>query len=489
MFRDRDFTLDKEQGRLDADAVQDLELNVLFQAMASGDRYLWDAAQCAFLSRPDNLEDINYRQAVLKDCLQYPQVMRELYDLTAETVKERRQYHLGIIGVYPTSILNTSVKLLQMLVGKLKGLKSIADRSGHLFASEGLASFFSMVQRELDHAYLRKVQHHLDALEFRHGVHLSAELAEGNVGSNYVLRRPKNQYGLLRRMLDGKPSFTFYVSPRDKEAGRVLSEIQDRSLNSVANAVAQAADHVINFFERLRPELAFYVGCLNLHDRISGVGHSVCFPEALPSDQWRHCARNLYDVGLALTMQKAVVANDLEADSKNLVLITGANQGGKSTFLRSVGTAQLMMEAGMFVPADAFTANISSGVFTHFRREEDRRMERGKLDEELSRMNHIVDHLRPNSLMLFNESFASTTEREGTEIARQIIPALLERHIKVFFVTHSYELARGFYEEKQDAYLFLRAERGSDRTRTFRILEGQPLRTSYGQDLYQEIFR
>ena len=126
------------------------------------------------------------------------------------------------------------------------------------------------------------------------------------------------------------------------------------------------------------------------------------------------------------------------------MIITGANQGGKSTFLRSMGLAQLMMQCGMFAPAESFCANVCDGLFTHYRREEDVTMRSGKLDEELSRMNGIVDNVRANSLLLFNESFAATNEREGSEIARQIICALLEKGVKVFFVTHLYEFALWF---------------------------------------------
>ncbi|MER8376745.1 hypothetical protein NKH19_22355 [Mesorhizobium sp. M1338] len=64
-----------------------------------------------------------------------------------------------------------------------------------------------------------------------------------------------------------------------------------------------------------------------------------------------------------------------------MVVITGANQGGKSTFLRGVGLAQLMMQCGMFVPA-AFCGSVCDGVFTHYKRGEDATMKSGKLDEE-----------------------------------------------------------------------------------------------------------
>lgn len=90
--------------------------------------------------------------------------------------------------------------------------------------------------------------------------------------------------------------------------------------------------------------------------------------------------------------------------------------------------------------------------------------------------------------MLFNESFAATNEREGSEIARQLVGALLEKQVKVFFVTHLYEFAHGFYAQKMGNTLFLRAERQTDGSRTFQLSEGEPLQTSYGEDLYKRIF-
>ena len=112
----------------------------------------------------------------------------------------------------------------------------------------------------------------------------------------------------------------------------------------------------------------------------------------------------------------------------------------------------------------------------------------GKLDEELGRMSAIIDHLGPGALVLFNESFAATNEREGSEIARQIVNALLEKDIKIFFVTHLYAFAREFHDQLPENVLFLRAERKADGARTFKISEGEPLQTSFGEDLYRQIF-
>jgi DNA mismatch repair ATPase MutS len=235
--------------------------------------------------------------------------------------------------------------------------------------------------------------------------------------------------------------------------------------------------------------LAFYMGCLNLQEILAERGEPLCFPGPCPADERRQDFVGLYDICLALGQEQAVVGNTAHADGKDLIIITGANQGGKSTFLRSIGVAQLMMQCGMFVPAESFRANVCEELFTHYTREEDAGMDSGKLDEELRRMSTIVDHLTARSLVLFNESFAATNEREGSEIARQILSGLVEKRVRIFFVTHLYELARSVHERPIGQVLFLLAEREPGGGRTFKLVEGEPMPTSYGEDLYQQIFK
>lgn len=227
---------------------------------------------------------------------------------------------------------------------------------------------------------------------------------------------------------------------------------------------------------------------LNLNQGLSEIGEPICFPEPVVKSERRHTFTSLYDVCLALTKGQQVVGNDLDADGKNMVVITGANQGGKSTFLRGIGLAQLMMQCGMFAPAESFRASVCSGVLTHYKREEDATMKSGKLDEELIRMSDTVDHAATGSMVLLNESFAATNEREGSQIATQIVNALTDERIKVFFVTHLYEFAHDLHDRELPGAKFLRAERQADGTRTFRLREGEPLQTSYGEDLYHRIF-
>lgn len=108
--------------------------------------------------------------------------------------------------------------------------------------------------------------------------------------------------------------------------------------------------------------------------------------------------------------------------------------------LRSLGLVQLMMQSGMFVAANSFTASMSRGVFTHLKQEESADMQSGKFDEELARISEVVDHLSSGSLVLVNGSFAATNERKASEVAFQIISGLLDSGVRIVCVTHLYAL-------------------------------------------------
>ena len=491
MHRDRSFDMERKLPPNEQAVTQDLELGVLLNAMARDDKFLLEVTKKALLSSLVDLDQILYRQSTLKDCLKNARVVRDIYKVAEETTASEK----GIWGWYnpynsTDQVLGRSVKVLQLCVGKLKELRGIVDQHAGEFESEGFRALFVMLKEELYDEYLTGVQALLGGLESSDGTLIRAELGQGNRGTKYALcKQPEKKQGRMARVFGtGEPRFTYSLDINDNTGTEMLSKLRDRGINDVANTLAQSSAHVLAFFTSLRVELAFYVACLNLQELLARKAEPTCFPVPVGRGKRAQSFEGLYDACLTLKLEQRVVANDLNAENKDLVVITGANRGGKSTFLRSIGLAQLMMQCGAFVPAKSFTSDLTEGVFTHFKREEDTAMKSGKLDEELKRMSDIVDHLSADCTVLFNESFAATNEREGSEISRQIVGALLEKRVKVFFVTHQYEFAHSLYEKKMANAVFLRAERKAGGERTFKVVQGEPLETSYGEDLYDHIF-
>jgi len=487
LYRDRDFDFGADLPAGHRALIEDLELNVLLQAMAAGDRFLYQVSTEVLLAGLADPDAIRYRQGVLADCLAQPEVIREMYAVAIGVLEDKR--HLwGYGGSYQSASSNLSgaVAYLEAYVARLRQLRKIADDHAGDFRSDGMRTLFATLQRELDDDYFEEISFHLKQLRFRAGVLISAELDRDNSGTGFVLRAPGEARRRWTQRLGIAPrtTYSFALAPRDEAGGQILDDLTSRGINLVADAAAQSADHIGSYFTMLRGELAFYVSCLNLADRLAAKGVAVTVPDPAPPRSPAFSCTDLRDACLELQSQDPVIGNDVQADGKSLVIITGANSGGKSTFLRSVGVAQLMMQCGLFVTAGSYRANVASGIFTHFIRQEDASMASGRLDDELRRMSAIADHIGPHCLVLFNESFAGTNEREGSEIGYQVARALLDADIKVLFVTHRFDVADRFHRHHAGSTLFLRAERGPGGRRTYKLAVKEPLPTSYGEDLY-----
>jgi MutS domain V len=491
LYQDRDFDFGAGLPAGHQDLIQDLELTTLLQAMAAGDKFLHGVAAKVLLASLHDPGAIRYRQRVLADCLAQPEVIREMYAVAVGALQDKRHLWGGYGGTYqgPSSNLSGAVRHLEAYVARLRQLRKIADDHAGEFRSDGLQALFATLQRDLDDEYFEEISDHLRQLRFRAGVLISAELDRDNSGTGLVLRAP----GEARRRwterlgLGPRTTYSFTLSPRDEAGAQILGDLTSRGINLVANAAAQSADHIGSYFTMLRAELAFYVSCLNLADRLASKQVSVTTPEPAQPPSLTFSCTGLRDACLELQSPDPVAGNDVQADGKSLVIITGANSGGKSTFLRSVGVAQLMMQCGLFVTAHSYRADAARGIFTHFIREEDSEMTSGRLDDELRRMSAIADHIGPHCLVLFNESFAGTNEHEGSEIGHQVVRALLDAQSKLFFVTHRFEFADRFHREHAPTTLFLRAERRADGRRNYKLAVKEPLPTSFGEDLYYRL--
>ena len=487
LYEEQDFDFAAELPAHHKDLISDLELNTLLAAMSQGDKFLHDVSARVLLTSLTNLNAIRFRQQILADCLAEPDVIRAMYDIAVGALADKRKVWGYFSTNSPASTLHAAVSQLEVLIARLRQLRSVADEHAGKFRSAGLAALFAGLGRDLDDGYFELLNRHLKQLRFRGGELLSVELGKDNGGTGYVLRSGVARRSLKERVgLAPKTVYSFTLAPRDEAGAETLAAMTNRGLNQVANAAAQSADHVSSYFSMLRAELGFYVCCLNLNDQLTARNQPVTLPVPADPDSGDLACADLRDACLTLRAGDAI-GNDVNADGKSLVIVTGANSGGKSTFLRSVGLAQLMMQCGLFVVARSFKASVRTGIFTHFIREEDRDMISGRLDEELRRLSSIAEDLKPGALMLFNESFAATNEREGSEIARQVVAAMLESGVRVLFVTHQFDFADSFHRRQLGTALFLRAPRQPDGQRNYKLIAAEPLPTSFGGDIYHRI--
>jgi hypothetical protein len=491
LFRERDFDFGSALPPGHQDLIQDLELTTLLQAMAAGDKFLYGVSARVLLACLADPHAIRYRQQVLADCLAQPEVIRQMYAVATAALEDRRQIWGSYGGSYqtPSSNLSGAVNTVDAYVARLRQLRHIADDHAGEFGSDGLRRLFATLQRDLDDEYFGEISDHLRQLRFRGGVLISAELDRDNSGINLVLRAPvtpgeagRSGWGSVRarptpspwRRATRRAARSWPTSPAAESTSSPTRSPSPRITSAVTSPCCS-------------PSWASTSAVSTLADRLAAKGVPISVPVPCPLSPEAFACTGLRDACLELRSTGPVVGNDVHADGKSLVIITGANSGGKSTFLRSVGVAQLMMQCGLFVTAGSYRANVTRGIFTHFIREEDAGMTSGRLDEELRRMSAIADRIGPRCLMLFNESFAGTNEREGSEIGRQVVSALMDAGITVFFVTHRFGFAEHFHRQQADSTLFLRAQRQPDGRRNYKLAVKDPLPTSYGEDLYYRL--
>lgn len=492
LWPDRPAAFDDEVPRptaaLDEQRLADLGLDDVVAAMARGDRLVAEVATRLLLEGVSDLEVIAHRQAAMRDAIAHPQVVRTLSDLAEEGIALEREVYSGLVG-RPSSLLQRSVQVIERSLGILRQLHRVADRHAGALGSTALGGLLDLLRRELADDHLDVLAGHLERLHLPAGVPVGVRLAAGGRLTGHTLREPPLRAPTLRRLLpSSRGATTVELAAHDDAGARALTELREQALTPIAEVVAQASTDIVALLGHLRRELALYLGAINLHERLTELGLPVCFPTPAPPGEVVLAASELVDVGLALRTGGPVVGNDLDPGSAPLVLVTGANQGGKSTFLRAVGLAQTMMQAGLFVAARSWRSSVATHVFVHAQRDEDPTLRHGRLDAELAELSQIVDHLRPGDLLLCNESFGATNEREGSLLAHEVLTALLDAGVRVLFVTHLSDLADTLAREPDGRVHLLRAERTAEGRRTFRLRPGAPEPTAHGADLYAEVF-
>jgi DNA mismatch repair protein MutS len=200
-------------------------------------------------------------------------------------------------------------------------------------------------------------------------------------------------------------------------------------------------DETVARFDR---EVQFYLAYLELAERLKRAGLPFCYPQVSARD--KHIdVEATFDLALALRLadeDTAVVCNDLRLQPPERVLvITGPNNGGKTTFARTFGQLHYLASLGLPVPGRRARLVLPDRIFTHFEREEDIETLRGKFDDEVVRVHEILKHASAESVIVMNESFSSTTLNDALYVGSEVMHSILDRGCLGVYVTFVDELA------------------------------------------------
>ena len=206
----------------------------------------------------------------------------------------------------------------------------------------------------------------------------------------------------------------------------------------------EASRHFIpDFIGVLEEELEFYIGFIDYMKVLQKKGFHFCYPKI--SKLGKMEIQGLYDLALADKKESAkeIITNDLQIEEQEKgAYITGANQGGKTTFIRGLGQSIYLMALGLPIAGSHAKLPAYERIYTHFQAAEDEHTQNGKLKEELIKLEETLESVNAKSLVLINELFSSTTMKDGHELAKRLINQLTEVGARVLCVTHIVTLPR-----------------------------------------------
>ncbi len=410
------------------------------------------------LSTPAEQNDALYRAEILRDFLEFPELLTELLQIfrtfdnlrfeTEEMTREIFRYgvpagaggmldctyeELYINAHFARNVIACFSEMFELFSRfdvKSKGLCEMkricvsikesncverVERTAQSFRSESIDGYKFTVKAELD--------------EQMHGVRFT--LAEIREASEKEKKKLRDIF---------KKSQKNTVVDIGSSAEENVSFALTGALSELSGVFYDIASGLYSDFYGIGEELQFYCVACDMARVLKSKGMGYTFPSLLPAEDDRIVGTELFDMLLLSEGKdsKGIVKNDISLENHGMVVM-GDNNCGKTSFLRAVGSAVIFAQSGMFVCADSFESSMRSGIFSHFSSaEKDFTIgdAAGRFEGEVIEIAKIINSLTPYSLVMLNETFQTTAYSEGSEGICDILEALPEIHAKYIFVTH-----------------------------------------------------
>jgi DNA mismatch repair protein MutS len=428
----------------------DLNLDQVLEAMTAG-RDDYQLRQFFYVALHE-AEAVRYRHDVLRDLEKEPVLaavqafaghMREMREHLAQAHKLRYRYQkerwfLDAAAVYCDAVTSLADDLARLDLTS-RGFRAFREYVTDYTASDGFTSLASATRQRYDDLATVEYSVHMKGNRVR----VTRYGGELDYSAKVEKTFAKFERGAVK---------DYRVAFRD---GPDMNHVEARILDLVARLypeVYQALDDycvrrqhyldgTIAGFDR---EVQFYIAYLEFIAQFKRAGLSFCYPHVSARSKEVRASES-FDLALAgklVPEKSAVVCNGFFLhDHERILVISGPNQGGKTTFARMFGQLHYLASLGYPVPGKDARLFLPDRVFTHFEREEDIATLRGKLEDELTRIHQILQQATSNSILIMNESFTSTTLNDALFLGTEVMQRITRQELLCVYVTFVDELA------------------------------------------------
>ncbi len=428
---------------------RDLNLDQVVHAITAD----WDEFNLApfFYAPLTDQDSIVYRQEVMRD-LDNRDMMNAIVNFTEQMRVAIRYRHHSEKLHYPHHREGWFLASAQLYC------KAVVDLA-HALAELNLVSSGLRLFRDFLTAYVRSVEFSKLSTE-------ANSVAEKLAAIRYVLHIRGNR--ITVRSYNDEPDYsttleeifrkfrrgevkdyrrTFKRSGMNHVEAKVLERVawlNPSTFTALEKFCHDHADYPDSAVLQFYREIQFYVAYLAYVETFRAAGLSFCYPQVSATNKEVY-ARDAFDPALAYNLiqeQGAVVPNDFYLrDPERIFVVSGPNQGGKTTFARMFGQMHYLASLGCPVPGTEARLFLFDNIFTHFEREEDITNLRGKLEDDLVRIKRILDRATPHSIVIMNEVFASTTINDALDLSRKVLEEISQLDLLAVCVTFLDELS------------------------------------------------
>lgn len=538
----------RKENTLTDEAVNDLSLDFIIDALTE-DNYEKNLLRKIMVHITDDRKTIEYRRDIFEDFLNFPELRKELSELLVklEDLREIERFQkdqeasslwslinrLREIDEYVNCITNIK-QLLEKLDIKSEGMLTLKKLVTDIHNESG----FPEIKKDIEDMFSRAKQ--LRSITI--GVNLDDLLRPKNAGvvalNNeefkvsrlmYNFMKFKNHEDELHNGTDDVEDMKYFhpesgvrsgltnmiigsvqkganqnvhietstltgADPLSDALKKTVTEILRKTVNDIKSTLRKYINISGYTLVNLYPEIVFFIRFSQLVDKITAMGMPMCKPEIL-NPEGRDCSfKELYNLKLAINNVNGenidIITNEFEFNSgKRIYILTGPNRGGKTIFTQAVGLCMLLAQWGIYIPASYAKISPCDNIYTHFPADENDTVDLGRLGEESKRLSQIFEVADKKSLLLLNESLATTNVSEGLFIAEDVVKAMKYLGTRAIFNTHMHELARDLdkiNKSEGDGKVVSIITGVHDGKRSFKVTLAPPQGVSYAKDIAEK---